>query len=1363
MNIRIKEPKSKSILITLLLVLSGFLICIPNTPLTESAEALSEWYQASYEDFINGSFDNLSINGSGLETELRLENCAIEWRKIDIPNSPPSRYLHDMATVWGTDKVVLFGGFYPHANDTWIFDGKNKKWTRKWPIKHPTNRSYHAMASIWGTDKVILFGGTDNNGKLNDTWIYYFNFDIWEKKLPQPNPTARIGHAMAPVWGTDKIVLFGGYFKGSQMLQDTWIYDFKNNTWTEKILVNKPKARVYHSMVPLWGTDKVILYAGCDAYDAGNSLDEDIWIYDLSDNKWTNRSTEIELNASYFQSMSNVWGTDKIVLFGGQKMIKPLNKTWIYDFGNNTWTEKKYHINPDVRQASAMASIHGTDKVVLFGGFGAVTTFFNDTWIFKLNQGKYYQNGSYISDGYDTYSNSSFKTINWNANIPNNTSIKFQLRTANTEANLKSKSFVGPNGNASKYYDSSPSTIWNGHYRDRWIQYRVYFNSTNATRTPCLKNILIKYNCLPETFLFGPENGSIISNNKPKFIWNFTDFDSVQQAGFQVIIDDENTFNNVDYDSKEQISANQYWQFPSGTNYNVIADGVWYWKVRTKDVDGDWSEYSNSRIITIDTKLPSSEIEAPLNNGFYYKLDSISGTAADTINGSGLDKVEISINRLNDDNHWNGSNWESNEQWLPVIGTIKWKYDIQSEIWNSSMTYVITSRAIDNASNIEIPNSGIKFLFDPDKPFSIVDVPLVDSYLNDLNMISGQAFDTGGSNLKQVEISIIQSGNKYFWDGSSWSTSETWLLTSGTEKWSYNSSQIIWSSGTQYIIKSRAVDIANNFEIPNVGTRFYIEMDKPASTINSILNNSYLNTLLSISGTAFDVGGSGVNDVKICIQRASDKYYWSGSNWGIKKHWLDAIGTTSWYYNASNVMWVSDTLYNIRSRSSDIAGNIEDPGFGINFVFDNRPPENLSILINNGDEYAGSTSVTLSLHSVDPSAGVDKMSFSADGTVWSNWEEYRGAKQFTLPAGDGNKTVYFIVSDRIGNIAEPVIDHIILDTTPPENLFIEINSNNDYTNSQEVILTLNAIDATSGLNEMSFNVDANTWTVWEPFNTQKSMTILSGDGEKIIYFRVSDKVGNIATASDTIILDTMPPDSLWISINDGAAKTNSTTVELSLYAIDETSGVYQISFSFDGNVWSQWEYYTDERSYLLTDGNGVKIIYFRVIDHAGNIAEPVNDEILLVTTPPDVEDDDLLEHKQPDKKEFYLLLFILLLIVVIIITLIAVKIFHKKRKKEVPEQKDKVVDPIITATQSSNQPSVSTTISTVEHPKPVMEGSTQPTITKLPQPIPKPKPIPIISPRPKLLLPTTSLTPQQNNEESTGNTEDTLQVSTQKS
>jgi hypothetical protein len=90
-----------------------------------------------------------------------------------------------------------------------------------------------------------------------------------------------------------------------------------------------------------------------------------------------------------------------------------------------------------------------------------------------------------------------------------------------------------------------------------------------------------------------------------------------------------------------------------------------------------------------------------------------------------------------------------------------------------------------------------------------------------------------------------------------------------------------------------------------------------------------------------------------------------------------------------------------------------------------------SININSGAVYANSQSVTLNLSATDPASGVDKMNFSSDGTNWTVPVAYAASKAFTLPAGDGTKTIFVRFYDKAGNTSSAFSKDIELLTRGP--------------------------------------------------------------------------------------------------------------------------------------------------------------------------------------------------------------------------------------------------------------------------------------------------------------------------------------------
>jgi len=97
----------------------------------------------------------------------------------------------------------------------------------------------------------------------------------------------------------------------------------------------------------------------------------------------------------------------------------------------------------------------------------------------------------------------------------------------------------------------------------------------------------------------------------------------------------------------------------------------------------------------------------------------------------------------------------------------------------------------------------------------------------------------------------------------------------------------------------------------------------------------------------------------------------------------------------------------------------------------------------------------------------------------------------------------------------------------------------------------------------------------------------------------------------TVMDSSSPPYFLSININNGEAYTSSNSVTLGISAVNAA----EMSFSNDGASWSSWEPYRTTKSWMLIDGNGLKSVFFKARNTAGE-ASSVSDTIILATPEP---------------------------------------------------------------------------------------------------------------------------------------------------
>lgn len=219
------------------------------------------------------------------------------WTNASPSAAPPVRYVNRMAYDSKSDRTILFGGYDGSLllGDTWAYDVESNTWEEMSPTLSPDGRVDHMMTYDWESDRVILFGGqtTISLGQTNDTWAYDYDTDTWQEMSPTTAPPSRAITSMAYDNESDTIVLFGGFGESGVNLDDTWLYDYNSDTWTQATPSTHPSARFRHKAVYDSKSDTVIIFGGING--AWNGPDNDIstdttWSYDVNTDTWTKMS-----------------------------------------------------------------------------------------------------------------------------------------------------------------------------------------------------------------------------------------------------------------------------------------------------------------------------------------------------------------------------------------------------------------------------------------------------------------------------------------------------------------------------------------------------------------------------------------------------------------------------------------------------------------------------------------------------------------------------------------------------------------------------------------------------------------------------------------------------------------------------------------------------------------------------------------------------------------------------------------------------------------------------------------------------------------------------------------------------------------
>ena len=315
--------------------------------------------------------------GNGLPSEevpnsetWAYDTDANTWTHRDPYPRPTARGYVGMAYAPAFDRTLLFGGCGPAAcptNDTWAYDVDENAWTNLTPATGPSPREMHTVAYDTRANRLILFGGMlASSNPTNDTWAYDHVNNTWTKMSPARSPAPRYDHAMSYDAESDRVVLFGGWTAGSGIVDDTWAYDYGNNTWTEMDPGTRPPARQSHVMVYDAQSDLVILFGGLLVGQG-----DDTWTYRLNNNTWSNRNPAANPGERRHAAIAYVGSADRILLFGG-------GGTWAYDAESNVWADLAPGASPPDRVTAGMAYDSQSDRTVLFGGWNG--NFLEDVW-----------------------------------------------------------------------------------------------------------------------------------------------------------------------------------------------------------------------------------------------------------------------------------------------------------------------------------------------------------------------------------------------------------------------------------------------------------------------------------------------------------------------------------------------------------------------------------------------------------------------------------------------------------------------------------------------------------------------------------------------------------------------------------------------------------------------------------------------------------------------------------------------------------------------------------------------------------------------------------------------------------------------
>ncbi|MEK6544553.1 MAG: hypothetical protein AABZ44_08990, partial [Elusimicrobiota bacterium] len=469
-------------------------------------------------------------------------------------------------------------------------------------------------------------------------------------------------------------------------------------------------------------------------------------------------------------------------------------------------------------------------------------------------------------------------------------------------------------------------------------------------------------------------------------------------------------------------------QWRDGVTYRVIAKvkslaGNWGGATEVTPSSNDCETNSElfCQVFVYDSTAPVSGITTPAVGYVNSDMNQFTGIAADSVGAgpSGLRAVKVAVRRCSDatcntGNFWNWNNpgafsvaITENVTWADV--GIGWSTGVPSGMLVEGNTYYVVARAVDYATNEEQDGigQGRQFLYDITDPRTAIVLPQPSTAYWNLPMITG-TFADNLSPMTTIQVVLQDAADRYY-NGTSFNTTlfnanQHWRgVTAYASSWTFIAPTSLFSSNADYKVWIRGEDAAGNEDVantePSAGSARLLRWDtqQPVSVATAPANNSAgRNPVFIFAGTAADLGGAGVRNVKFRVLRNDNtwlnvinKVFDGATGNNTSNFPFSTNGTTIWSRNLSSdhdlttegyrYQTITRSLDNSRDGSLPVADPDEYRQYetvftSSSYVIDNSTP---TFVINTPEQtFPGFDFVT----SISTFSGVvtDTVNFSAD-------------------------------------------------------------------------------------------------------------------------------------------------------------------------------------------------------------------------------------------------------------------------------------------------------------------------------------------------------------------------------------------------
>jgi hypothetical protein len=703
-------------------------------------------------------------------------------------------------------------------------------------------------------------------------------------------------------------------------------------------------------------------------------------------------------------------------------------------------------------------------------------------------------------------------------------------------------------------------------------------------------------------------------------------------------------------------SSTQSWITATGTtswtmSFTPMVETAYTVTSLARDSCGN-SQYTPSvGTFTYDITAPASAVTT---TGCLNPLGGlIQGSASDA--SSGVASVQVTLQRASDRLYYSGFSWGPTTVWITASGTTVWSLGFIPPV---ETVYTVTSRATDRCGNVQSVLGTGAIFYDATQPQSSITTT---SCLNTWpGAIRGAANDAL-SGIAYVQVNLQRASDALYYNGASWAAPATWISATGTTSWSLPFTPTVESL---YTVTASSVDNCGNVQGTASVMTFTHDLSAPSSAVST--TGYYSGSIGAIVGTAHD-DVSGIGQVEVRLQRASDGWYYNGTSWTALSYWIPVSYTsapagagqssavspslgqgrsaaaglsismlTAPGWNASWTLPFTptvQTVYTVECKGTDRCGNAQVvPGLGT-FAYDATPPLPPVSLAVQPTAWTPVNCFTVTWTNLPDLSGIAAAHYKWNGAPTGNPDESSGSPVvadaiqslscITVPL-QGTHQLFIWLGDRAGNADfqnrnATEAGAFKWDAVPPTTTVTSLDGglacSGWYTSSVQVALQaadlpLPGINATSGVSATFWRKNGNEWQ-----QVVTSTFQITDQGVNTVDYYSVDVAGNAEappkTISPTVKIDTVSPTTSPPSFTGtlGPSEWYRSGVSVTFTALDAASGVSATFHQVDGGT-------VERGNSLYIAADGVHTIRYYSVDVACNQESAYTATLKIDKAPP---------------------------------------------------------------------------------------------------------------------------------------------------